>query len=82
MSLSELSGYEKRLQYWSLAIGFSLGITFQVETLIKANGNEFMWNKHLGYISTCPTNLGTGIRCSVHVKLPRLSRDDNFESIM
>ena len=62
-------------------LAFDNIITFQVESLIKTNGNEFMWNKDLGYISTCPTNVGTGVRCSVHVKLPRLSRDVHFESI-
>ena len=28
------------------------------EQNIKANGNEFMWNEHLGFILTCPSNLG------------------------
>ena len=37
-----------------------------------------MWNKHLGFILTCPSNLGTGLRCGVHVKLPKLSQDDRF----
>ena len=33
---------------------------------------EFAYNEHLGYITTCPTNLGTGLRASVHVKLEHL----------
>lgn len=33
-----------------------------------------MWNEHLGYILTCPSNLGTGLRAGVHVTLPRLSK--------
>ena len=32
----------------------------KVETAIKAKGYGFMWNEHLGYILTCPSNLGTG----------------------
>lgn len=33
-----------------------------------------MWNERLGYILTCPSNLGTGLRAGVHIKLPLLSK--------
>lgn len=46
----------------------------QVERLIQEKGWEFMWNERLGYILTCPSNLGTGLRAGVHVTLPRLSK--------
>lgn len=46
----------------------------QVERLITEKGWEFMWNEHLGYVLTCPSNLGTGLRAGVHVKLPQLSK--------
>jgi len=36
---------------------------------------SFSYNKHLGYITSCPTNLGTAMRASVHIKLPKLSQD-------
>ena len=45
-----------------------------VERLIQRQGHEFMWNQHLGYILTCPSNLGTGLRAGVHVKLPNLAK--------
>lgn len=35
---------------------------------------EFSHDPHLGFITSCPTNLGTGMRASVHVKLPRLGK--------
>ena len=36
----------------------------------------------MGYITTCPSNLGTGLRASVHIKLPKLGqRKEEFESI-
>ncbi|XP_072174412.1 creatine kinase B-type-like [Diadema setosum] len=47
----------------------------QVEDLIKAKGWEFMWSEHLGYILTCPSNLGTGLRAGVHIRIPHLSKD-------
>lgn len=46
----------------------------QVEHLIQEKGWEFMCNERLGYILTCPSNLGTGLRAGVHVKLPLLSK--------
>ena len=43
---------------------------------------KFANDEHLGYISNCPTNLGTGLRASVHINLPKLmNRKDLFESI-
>ncbi|KAG5261745.1 hypothetical protein AALO_G00287880 [Alosa alosa] len=54
----------------------------QVEHLIQERGWEFMWNKRLGYILTCPSNLGTGLRAGVHVKLPKLSKDPRFNKIL
>lgn len=43
---------------------------------------KFAHNDHLGYITTCPTNCGTGLRASVHIKLPLLAADmPRFEKI-
>jgi creatine kinase/arginine kinase len=35
---------------------------------------EFAQDDHLGYITSCPTNLGTALRASVHIKLPKLMK--------
>jgi creatine kinase/arginine kinase len=43
---------------------------------------KFAHDNHLGYITTCPTNLGTGLRASVHIKLVKLgNRRDEFQAI-
>lgn len=60
---------------------FCVGLQ-QVEKHIRAKGWEFMWNEHLGYILTCPSNLGTGLRAGVHVKLPLLGQDKRFEQVL
>ena len=52
------------------------------ESRIKGAGYEFMWNEHLGFVLTCPSNLGTGIRAGVHAKLPLLSQDNRFDTIL
>lgn len=41
-----------------------------------------MWNEHLGYVLTCPSNLGTGLRAGVHVKLPNMSKHAKFEDVL
>ena len=60
---------------------FCNGLT-KFEEAIKKNGKEFMWNEHLGFILTCPSNLGTGLRAGVHVKIPLLSKHKEFGMIL
>lgn len=48
----------------------------------EKNGTKLMWNETLGFMGTCPSNLGTGLRASVMVKLPefnKLMEGDNQE---
>ncbi len=43
---------------------------------------KFSYDEHLGYITSCPTNLGTAMRASVHIKLPKLGADmERFKAI-
>ena len=43
---------------------------------------KFAHDSHLGYITSCPTNLGTALRASVHIKLPKLGQNkDKFNAI-
>jgi arginine kinase len=42
---------------------------------------DFAYDDHLGYLSSCPTNLGTAMRASVHVRLPKLSAQPDFKAI-
>lgn len=47
-----------------------------------ANNTKLMWNEKLGFLGTCPSNLGTGLRASVMVKLEKfneLLEGDNQE---
>uniref|UniRef100_A0A4W5M593 Creatine kinase U-type, mitochondrial n=1 Tax=Hucho hucho TaxID=62062 RepID=A0A4W5M593_9TELE len=43
----------------------------EVERLIMEKGWEFMWSERLGYILTCPSNLGTGLRATCLVSARR-----------
>ncbi|NXP21563.1 KCRB kinase, partial [Scytalopus superciliaris] len=60
---------------------FCTGLT-KIESLFKAKNYEFMWNAHLGYILTCPSNLGTGLRAGVHIKLPHLGKHEKFGEVL
>ncbi|XP_078516367.1 creatine kinase B-type [Lissotriton helveticus] len=60
---------------------FCTGLTL-IEKLVKDKGYQFMWNEHLGYILTCPSNLGTGLRAGVHVKLPNLGKHEKFGEVL
>ncbi|WPX97453.1 ATP--guanido phosphotransferase [Candidatus Bandiella euplotis] len=37
---------------------------------------EFAWDKKLGYLNSCPTNIGTALRLSVHIKLDNLDIEE------
>lgn len=43
-----------------------------VEKSLKDSGYGYAYSEHLGYITTCPSNVGTGMRASVMLKLPKL----------
>ena len=53
-----------------------------IEKHIKEMGYEYMWNPHLGFILTCPSNLGTGVRASVHLKIPLTSKHPQFDAAL
>jgi len=49
----------------------------QIEKVVK-----FSHDNHLGYITSCPTNLGTALRASVHIRVPKLAKNrEEFEKI-
>merc|ERR1712012_360551 len=81
---------EDHLRLISMELGGNINAVFrrfcdginQVEKHMKAAGNEFMWNEHLGFILTCPSNLGTGVRAGVHAALPKLSEHARFDELL
>jgi len=53
-----------------------------IEVELKKDGYEYMFSNHLGYILTCPSNLGTGIRAGCHVRLPLLQKHKEFKNLL
>jgi creatine kinase len=54
----------------------------EVQKVLKAAGYDFMHDKHLGWVLTCPSNLGTGLRAGTMVKLPNLSSRPDWKKLI
>merc|ERR1711998_585800 len=53
----------------------------EVQKVLKAEGADFMHNDHLGWVLTCPSNLGTGLRAGTMVKPPLVSGMDCWKKL-
>jgi len=54
----------------------------EIQKHMKADGYEYMYSDHLGYILTCPSNFGTGIRAGVHIYIPNLVKHESFKGLL
>ena len=51
------------------------GIKAVGDSVKDESGKEFLLDPRLGYLHSCPTNLGTGMRASVHIDLPGWTKE-------
>merc|ERR1712119_96588 len=51
------------------------GIKAVGDSVKAESGRDFMLDPKYGYVHSCPTNLGTGMRASVHVDLPGYTKE-------
>lgn len=68
---------EDQLRIISMQQGSNIRQVFERLSVAAAKIEEkakFANDEHFGYITSCPTNLGTGMRASVHIKLPKLAK--------
>lgn len=56
--------------------------TKTIKEVLTKNGKDFMHNDHLGFILTCPSNLGTGLRAGAMVKVPLVSAREDFKKVL
>ena len=69
---------EDQLRIISMQNGSNIRQVFERLSIAAAKIEQkarFANDEHLGYITSCPTNCGTGMRASVHIKLPLLGED-------
>jgi len=51
----------------------------QIQAAIKQAGFDYARHDHFGFLSTCPSQLGTGMTCGVCIRLPKLSQHHEFK---
>ncbi|RUS70587.1 hypothetical protein EGW08_021648 [Elysia chlorotica] len=75
---------EDHLRFISMQMGGDLREVYT--RLVKAiraletSGLSFAKRDGLGYLTFCPSNLGTTLRASVHIKIPKLSQTPDFKA--
>merc|ERR1711998_702722 len=73
-------GEEDQLRIMCMKKGSKLNEVFDrlkvmLDTVENIDGIKFAKSDKYGYVTSCPSNLGTGMRASVHVKIPNLTSD-------
>jgi protein arginine kinase len=73
--ISIMVNEEDHLRIQSMTPGLSLDEAFTMadnaDDALEAK-HDFAFNEQMGYLTSCPTNLGTGLRASVMMHLPAL----------
>ena len=75
---------EDHLRIQVMRSGLQLGEAWeQINTIDDALEQqlEYAFHSQLGYLTACPTNIGTGIRVSVMLHLPALRLTNEFERV-
>lgn len=72
-----------RLQVFSSGLNMEENLNLAIEIDKKLdNLLNFATSKEYGYLTACPTNVGTGLRASVMVHLPALKMTGNISKIL
>ena len=84
-SESVLINEEDHLRIQCMAPGFDIEKCFEnanrIDDIIEQKA-DYAFDSHFGYLTCCPTNLGTGMRASVMVHLPALTTSGNINTII
>jgi len=70
-----------RIQCFGDDLGFCLDTAQRVEALIDGN-SPLAFDENLGYLTACPTNLGTGLRASALIHLPALTETQSMRRLV
>ncbi len=84
-TLSIMVNEEDHLRMQSITCGFDLPQTFQlidrIDTMLESQ-LDFAFDEELGYLTACPTNVGTGMRASAMVHLPGLVLSEQINQVV
>jgi len=84
-TLSVMINEEDHLRLQVLASGLDLGpVLKELQTFDDALGGElgYAFSEQLGFLTACPTNVGTGLRASVLIHLPGLVLSREIDKIL
>ena len=84
-SLSIMVNEEDHLRLQSIRPGLNLRVAFDALNLVDDEIQETLpiaYDRKLGYLTTCPTNLGTGLRASAMLHLPGLVISDQISQVL
>ncbi len=84
-SVSILLGGDDHLRFQCMLPGSSLHKGWQMMNDLDDQINEqfdYAFSEKFGYLTAFPTNMGTGLRVSVTLHLPLISRERNFKRLM
>ncbi len=83
-SISIMVGEEDHIRIQVILGGLNIDeaydIADKIDTLLH-NSLDFAFDSKLGFLTECPTNLGTGLRASVMLHLPALETSGEMESL-
>ncbi|MFL5339684.1 MAG: protein arginine kinase [Gemmataceae bacterium] len=83
-SVSLMINEEDQLRLQVMRSGLALDQAWQeidqVDDLLEAKVS-YAWSEQFGYLTACPTNVGTGMRASVMVHLPALGLTRELEKV-
>jgi len=73
-------GEEDHLRIMCMHTGEKLNDVFDrlhgaLQTMESLPACKFAHSQEYGYVTSCPTNLGTGMRASVHIAIPKLTQN-------
>ncbi len=83
-SISIMIGEEDHIRLQVLGGGFSLDEDYELADKIDTALGErlnFAYDTELGYLTECPTNIGTGLRASVMLHLPLIEESNGINSV-
>ncbi|MFM8365512.1 MAG: protein arginine kinase [Verrucomicrobiota bacterium] len=84
-SLSVMINEEDHLRMQAIRCGLQLGNVFdminRVDTELESS-LDFAFDAKLGYLTACPSNVGTGMRASAMLHLPALVMSDQINKII
>ncbi|WP_353565107.1 protein arginine kinase [Haloferula sargassicola] len=84
-SVAIMINEEDHLRMQSIRPGLDLGEAFSSLSALDdqlADEVEYAFDGKLGYLTTCPTNLGTGMRASAMLHLPALVLSDQIGQVL